>query len=185
MAKVLLDMSMSLDGIVARAGDYRLHEWYFASEPNHSDAIIEASIKETGAILMGRRTYDLAVQMNGFDENDYPVPHVIITHQAPQTTPQGTQFTFVTDGIESAVSQAKSVAGDKDVVISGGADIAQQLIKAGLIDEIELHIVPVLMGDGTRLFDQSGPHMLESVINMDIIRVTHAPDVTHIRYRLK
>ncbi|MCI0712099.1 MAG: dihydrofolate reductase family protein [Chloroflexi bacterium] len=148
MGKVILDMSISLDGFICDPdeGDGGLHDWYFA--PSDTDkAVIEEVIYSTGAIIMGRRTYNLGDQYDGWADNPYRVPHLVLTHRIPEKPAKGdTEFIFVTDGIESLMQQAKAAAGDKDVVIGGGANLTRQVIKAGLIDNIQLHLVPVLFG---------------------------------------
>jgi dihydrofolate reductase len=108
------------------------------------------------------------------------MPIFIVTHHArePVTKEGGTSFTFVTDGIESALEQAREVAGGKDVALSGGANIAQQYLKAGLIDEMQIHIVPVLLGDGARLFDNLG----DAEVRLECTRAVEAPGVTHLTY---
>ena len=110
------------------------------------------------------------------------MPVFIVTHHArePVTKEGGTTFTFVTDGIESALEQAREAAGGKDIGLSGGANVAQQYLKAGLVDEMELHVVPVLLGAGARLFDNLG----DAKIGLECTRVVEAPGVTHLTYRV-
>ena len=110
------------------------------------------------------------------------MPVFIVTHHArePVTKEGGTTFTFVTDGIESALAQAREAAGEKDVGLSGGANVAQQYLKAGLVDEMRLHVVPVLLGAGARLFDNLG----DAEIGLECTRVVDAPGVTHLTYRV-
>jgi dihydrofolate reductase len=203
MAKTLIDLSMSLDGFITGPnptsengfggrGAEKLHDWYFNGEtPSpHNDffkplgpsaEVVEEMFATSGAMVIGRTFYDI---VNGWGGN-HPVrgvPIFVVTHHppAPEKVPQGaTPFTFVTDGIESAIKQAKAAAGDKYIGIAG-ANIAQQALKAGLIDEIYIHLVPILLGDGIRLFDQLGPNPLE----LEQIKVIEAPGVTHMRYRV-
>ena len=106
----------------------------------------------------------------------------VLTHHArdPWVRQGGTTFAFVTDGIESAVEQAKAAAGDKDVQIAGGANVVQQSVKAGLLDELQIHLAPVLLGDGVRLFDQLDPGHVE----LESTRVIDSPRVTHLRFRV-
>ena len=182
MGKVILDMSMSLDGFIAGPNDEDsgLHDYFF-SPSGDTAQVVEEGIKTTGAIIMGRRSYDLGDQFDGFVSTPYKVPHFVLSHTVPEKPAKGeTAFIFVTDGIESALTQAKAAAGDKDVVIGGGAHIAQQFISAGSIDELQIHLVPVLLGEGLRLFDHIGdrPVKLEKTSGVD------APDVTHLTFRV-
>ncbi|WP_026701779.1 dihydrofolate reductase family protein [Salibacterium aidingense] len=198
MAKVVIDMSLSLDGFIAGVHDNEkqplgengsvLHEWLFQgtapirdndffklSEPSHS--VLEASFENTGAILTGRRTYDIVGGWGG----SHPfqgVPVYVMTHQAPETVPEGTtSFHFVTDGIEQAVVQAKKEAEDKNIGVSG-AVVAQQCLEAGLVDELHLHLVPVLLGGGIRLFK-------EQKAELEWMKAVEAPGVTHLFYRVR
>ena len=185
MGKVLLDMAMSLDGFVAGpAGEPEgaLHEWWFSgASDGPTGEVIEESLSTTGAFLMGRRTYDAGDNADGFVDNLFRVPHFVLTHRAPERAAKGdTEFIFVTDGVESALEQAAAAAADRKVVVSGGADTAQQFIRAGLLDEVQLHVVPILLGAGIRLFD-----------GLDAVRtrwegtgVTASAGVTHLRFRV-
>lgn len=182
MAKVVLDMAMSLDGFVAGVDemDGRLHNWYFDPSPKDR-RIIDTLINKTGAIVMGKRSYNIGDQFDGYVDNPYNIPHFVITHHSPDQPAKGdTEFIFVTDGIKSAIQQAKNVAGDKDVIIGGGANIAQQLLNLKLIDSIQLHLIPVLFGDGIRLFDQLNPKS----ITLEITDVIESIGVTHLTYHV-
>ena len=116
------------------------------------------------------------------DEPPFHAPVFILTHHQRETVPKegGTSYNFVTDGIESALDQARAAAGGKDVLIAGGAQAAQQYLKAGLLDEIQLHVAPVLLGGGTRLFDTLGPDDAK----LELTDVVESPSVTHIKYRV-
>ena len=118
----------------------------------------------------------------GGDDPPFHMPVFIVTHHArePVAKQGGTSFTFVTDGVESALERAREAAGGKDVALGGGADVAQQYLKAGLIDEMEIHVVPVLLGDGARLFDNLGG----AEVGLECTRVVEAPGVTHLTYRV-
>jgi dihydrofolate reductase len=185
--KVVVDLAMSLDGFIEGRSDQpeRLHDWMFppSGEVDRVNAkMIEDSIQSIGAIIMGRRAYDLGDQYDGFVDTPYPVPHYIVTHKVPEKVAKGnTTLIFVTDGIESALAQAKAVAGTKNIAIGGGADISQQYLQAGLVDEIELHVVPVLFGQGLRLFDNLGSQRIE----LEAVRVIETPFVTHLSYRVR
>ena len=180
MGKVLLDMSVSLDGFVAgpNGEDGGLHDWFFS--PAGGEAI-EESVRNTGAIVIGRRTYDLGDAMDGFAHSPYAVEHFVLTHEAPERAARGEMaFTFVTDGIEVAIERAKVAAGGRNVAVGGGASVARQCMGAGLVDEIQVHLVPVLLGRGIRLFDhpEVGKTGLEKTGAID------APGVTHLVYRV-
>jgi dihydrofolate reductase len=115
------------------------------------------------------------------DDPPFRVPVFVLTHHARETVVKqgGTSFIFVTEGLESALAQAREGAGDKDVSVAGGASIVQQCIEAGLLDEMQVHLVPVFLGEGVRLFDQLGDRQRD----LEIARAIHSPAVTHIRYR--
>jgi dihydrofolate reductase len=186
MGIVLLDMAMSLDGFIAgpNGDDAGLHNWYFAAYNGMNDrsrAVIDESIQTLGAIVMGRRAYDVGDKEDGFVDSPYHITHFVITHYVPEKAAKGTTpFTFVTDGIESALEQAKAAAGDKDIAIGGGANIAQQYLRAGLIDEIQVHLVSLLLGKGIRLFE----HLDAVQIELERTRVIEAPGVTHLKFRV-
>ena len=204
MGKVFLDISMSLDGYVAGLhdsldsglgeGGIRLHEWIWgASAPGSImgegltkadkeafDQIFGELLERTGAIVTGRRTYELSKGWGG----SHPVngaPVFVLSKDVPKRIPKGkSTFTFVSDGIASAVRQARSAAGDRDVYVMGGANVAQQSLTAGLLDEIRIHLVPVLLGAGIRLFDhlESISQVLQKVATID------APLATHFAFRV-
>lgn len=189
MSKVILDMSMSLDGFIAGANvskEYpmgingeNLHTWMFSTPRDKVDVDVESEMFErTGAVILGNRTFEVGVDL--WEDVPFPVPTFVLTHKKRETLIQksGT-FTFVTDGIESALQQARAVAGDKDVRLMG-ADIAQQFFSAGLIDEIQINHVPILLGDGVRLFEHLGTHIRQLVKD----RILVSPYVTHIRYQV-
>ena len=179
MGKVFLDMAISLDGFISgpNNSDGGLHDWYF-SETGKSQQILEELQSGIGAMILGKHSFGNAP--DGFD-TPYKVPHFILTHLARATVNRdGARFIFVTDGIQSALEQAKTAAGDKDICIAGGADIAQQYIRAGLLDEIQLHLVPVLLGNGLRLLE----NLSSEPIKLECSRVIEAPLATHIRYHV-
>lgn len=183
MGKVLLDMAITLDGFIGgRNGEHHgIYDWYFAERDGTNDGdqqIVDELQHGLGAIIMGRNTYG-----NGDDgdDNPYKMPHFVVTHQPPAQLPNGsTEYIFVTDGIESALRQAQARAGVKEIAIAGGADLAQQYLEAGLIDEIQVHIAPILIGDGLRLFDLA----LSTPLKLEKTRLIESPTVTHIRYRV-
>jgi len=200
MGDVVADMSMSLDGFstgpndspenpLGEGGD-RLHEWmsglgdwgerHDLTGP-HAE-VFRASRGHVGAAVMGRPVFDKGVEPWGGGDPPFHVPVFVVTHRArePLVKQGGTTYTFVTDGIASALAQAQAAAGDKDVLLGGGADIVRQFIHAGLLDELQLHLVPVLLGGGIRLFDQMGPEPVE----LGSMRVIDATGVTHLRFRV-
>jgi dihydrofolate reductase len=202
MGNVVVDITMSLDGFIAGANDgpelplgrggERLHQWVYdlaswrephgltGGETNQDSEILDEAVKATGAIVLGRRMFDNA---KGWGDNPpFHVPVFVLTHEAraPEVKEGGTTFTFVTDGIESALEQARAGAGDKNVGIGGGANTVQQFVRAGLVDEIQVHIAPLLLGDGLRLFEQLG-----EPIDLEWDRVIDSPAVTHLRFRVR
>ena len=201
MGKVVFDISVSLDGYVAGpddgpelglgAGGERLHDWVVelkswrephgleGGETNASSAIVEEGLSAAGAIVVGKRMFDNA---HGWgDVPPFHMPVFVLTHTAREPLAKSdTTFTFVTDGIESAVEQAKAAAGEKNVGIGGGANTAQQALKAGLVDEVQLNVAPVLLGGGVRLFEGLGPDDAE----FELVRVIEGPRATHLKYRV-
>jgi dihydrofolate reductase len=185
MAMVVLFMAMSLDGFIAGPGDTvsepagrggeRLFAWSDDEAPSKA---VHAEYEATGAVLTGRRTFDLVDGWGG-DHHD-GVPMFILTHEPPRKVPKGAgTYTFVTDGVESAVAQAKAAAGEKDVLLHG-ADIAQQCLRGGLLDEMMIHLIPVLLGEGRRLFDHLGSQHVE----LELLHLREAQRATHLRYRV-
>lgn len=177
MGKVLLDMAMSLDGIAAGLNneDNGLYNWYFAPSGN-APFVISELLETIGAMIMGRRAF--GENENGFD-TPYKVPHFVVTSAARQSVARdGATFMFVHDGIESALAQAQAAAGEKTVCVAGGPTIAQQYLRAGLINEVQIHLVPVMLGQGLRLFKDVDHIQLEQT------RVLESPGVTHLRYRV-
>jgi dihydrofolate reductase len=188
MSRVIFDISMSLDGFISGAnvrpgaglgdGGERLHEWTNSEDP-HIREIVE-SLANTGAIIVGRTTYDLSIPYWGADGplGAARVSTVVVSHNAPQDIPQGGVYSFV-NGVEAALETAKKAAGEKEISISG-ANVAQQFLKLGFIDEISIHLVPMLFGNGTRLFEQLG----DTHIQLEPLEVVETPVVTHLRYRV-
>ena len=190
MSKVVLDMSMSLDGFVRASnatpeqplgeGGEKLHEWVFGGD-DRARELLERSMSERGAGICGRNTYDDSVRWWGADgpTSEKRLPVFVVTHEAPAERAEGGVYTFVTDGIESAVERAKAVSGDKYVGVSG-AQVGQQLIRAGLVDEISIHLAPVLFGSGTRMFD----HLGNKHIELELIEVMETAAAAHLRFRI-
>ena len=190
MTKVIFDISMSLDGFVTASnvrpeeplgdGGRRLHEWAFGEDERNRE-LLEEAVNFVGAVIAGRRTYDLSVASWGSDGPAGParVPVFVVTHVEPEDVPEGGVYAFVTDGIESALGQAKAAAGEKDVAVMGGAEVGQRYIRAGLVDEISIHLVAVLFG-GTRMFE----HLGGGHVRLETAEVIETPEATHLRFRV-
>ena len=192
MSKVVFDISMSLDGFITASnqtaeeplgeGGERLHDWALGGEDELSRKVLEEGIAGEGAVIAGRETYDASVPWWGADgpTGSARRPVFVVTHEAPAESPEGGVYTFVTEGIESALEQAKAAAGDKTVGVMGGASVGQQYIAAGLVDEIQIHLVPVLFGDGTRMFEQVG----EEHIQLEPTEVIKTAAAIHMHFRI-
>ena len=200
--KVFLDITMSLDGFIAGpddgpdnplgTGGERLHEWVYGlaawrephglkgGETNEDSEILNESFDRSGSIICGKRMFDLAGEWG--DNPPFHKPVFVLTHEEREDLAKegGTTFSFVTDGIESALERARRAAGDKLVAIAGGANVAQQFIRAGLLDEMHIHIAPLLLGGGVRLFEETDAAPPE----LELVRTTGSPRVTHVSYRL-
>jgi dihydrofolate reductase len=201
MGKVVVDLSMSLDGFITGPNDgiemplgeggERLHDWIFGGKTDRSGssprqsaidvnrAVLDEAFETTGAIVMGRRLFDFGEKPWG-DEPRFEVPVFVLSHRPRETIKKGkTTFTFVTDGIEGALERAKAVAGDKDVSMSA-ANVAQRYLQAGLLDKIQIHLMPILLGQGRRLFKHLGTEPIE----LERTRIIESSDVTHLRFRI-
>jgi dihydrofolate reductase len=188
----VLYMSMSLDGYIAGPNDEpdnpggdgfnRLHAWFLTPDekilrPSGPAGELFDEMFATGALLSGRRT---AEQVDHWGGNHHGVPIVVVSHRPPEpSVARYPMVTYVTDGIERAMAQAKAAAGDKDVAVHG-AYTAQRALEAGVLDELQIHHIPVLFGGGRRLFD-----VLPSRIELEIVRTIDTPEATHIRYRVR
>jgi dihydrofolate reductase len=180
---VLLDMAISVDGLIGRAdgSDAGLYDWYF--DPSEiSKPIVDELVQITGAIVLGRGAFSLGDDAGGWDDTPYAVKHFVVTHRPPPARADHggpVEFVFVTEGVTTAIGLAREAAGDRYVTIGGGGDIARQCLAAGLVDEIQLHVVPVVLGVGIPLF--AG---LEKELRLTKNRVVDGPAVTHLRYRV-
>jgi len=195
MSKIVLYMSMSVDGFITGPDDSldhglgvngeRLHGWLSAGgiDPGSYRPVDDVGrtvfdeAMSTGAVIVGRRTFEHAGRWDG-DHHD-GVPIFVLTHAAPEEPAPGSAR-YVTDGIESCVAQAKAAAGDRDILLHGAAT-AQACLRAGLLDEIELHLMPVLLGQGRRLFEDLPPDHIE----LELLRALDGPGVLHLRYRVR
>ncbi len=180
MTRVLLDMAISLDGLICGPGgsDGGLYDWYFAPS-EASRPVVDELAATTGAIVIGRGAFGTGDDAGGWDETPYAVPHFVITHRPPVPAPAGpVEFVFV-DGVRDAVERAREAAGERYATVGGGADVARQCLAGGLVDEVQLHVVPVVLGEGVPLFDRS-----LAKLGLTKLRVVDAPNVTHLRYRV-
>jgi dihydrofolate reductase len=192
MATSVLYMSMSLDGYIAGPNDEpdnpggdgfaRLHEWIATPEgeavqPSGESGQFIDEMNATGAVLAGRRTVE---QVNHYDGYHHGVPIFVVSHRPPDPSVANYPLvTYVTDGIESAMAQAKAAAGDRNVLVHG-AYTAQRALEAGVLDELQIHLIPVLLGGGRRQFE-----VLPSRVELEILRVIATPEAIHIRYRVQ
>lgn len=190
MGHVILHVTMSLDGFIAGPnvsmaqpmgeGGLRLHEWIFNTSTSDIDArVMQELFATTGAVVLGRRTFDVGLEV--WQDTPFPVPCFVLTHNPREklVMKSGT-FTFVDRGVENALHQAREAAGDKNINLMG-AEIAQQFLKLGFLDEIHLQIAPVLMGRGRRLFE----HLNSTPIELERVKVIESPYVTHIQFRVR
>jgi len=210
VSRLRFRISMSLDGYVAGprqslddplgVGGMRLHEWVFplaawraphgmeGGEVNESTPVVEESLRNVGATIMGRNMFGghpgpwrADRPWNGWWGDDPPFHHpvFVLTHHAREPLVLGdTTFTFVTDGIDAALGRARDAAAGKDVALAGGADAAQQYLASGLVDEMEINLVPTLLGAGERLFDGVG----ENLHGLTLARTVATPRVTHLKF---
>jgi dihydrofolate reductase len=211
VSKLRFTISMSLDGFVAGPsqsvanplgiGGMRLHEWAFSlrvwramhdlegGEINESTRVVEESLANIGASIMGRNMFgghpgpwDAERPWKGWWGVNPPFHHpvFVLTHHArePLELEGGTTFAFVTDGIEATLERARRAAGGKDVSLAGGASAAQQYLAAGLVDEMEINLVPTLLGSGERLFDGVG----DDLHGLELVRTVATPRVTHLKF---
>jgi dihydrofolate reductase len=152
----------------------------FPPKGNYHEVAAEM-FKNVGAVIMGRQMFKTGEEPWG-DNPPFHMPVFVLTHDPRKKLVRegGTMFTFVTDGIENALKQAKAAAGNKDVLVAGGANADQQYIKAGLLDEIQIHLIPMLLGEGVRLFKHLGTEPIE----LERMMLIESPDVTHLRFRV-
>ena len=213
MTKVTAQLSVSLDGFYAgprhegggdwlgsaeAAAFFRVTRWatsamawrerqgFAGGVQDVNSDVIRESFDAAGAYVMGRRMAD-GGEVPWGEEPPFRAPVFVVTHRPRRTLERkgGTSFTYVTDGVESAVARAKAAAGGKDVAVAGGGALVRQVLAAGLLDELELHVVPVVLGDGLRLLDADLGLGHKEGIELTPTRVLHAPDVTHIRYTVE
>jgi dihydrofolate reductase len=184
------------------AGGERLHDWAYGlatfrqrhgeagGVTNADDRVLAEAFDRAGAVVMGRGMFgggdgpwgDEPWEGWWGDDPPFHMPVFVLTHhpREPLIKRAGTSFTFVTAGVEAALDEARAAAGDRDVLVAGGADVAAQCLRAGLLDEMQIHVVPLVLGGGTRLFDRLGPEPIE----LERTRVSDSPGVTHLRFRV-
>ena len=182
---------MSLDGFITGPNEGvgnplgddegRLHDWMFARATDEDAEVLDEAYARTGAILMGRRMFDVGLEPWG-DPPPFHRPVFVLTHetQDPMLMQGGTTYHFVADGIEAALERARAAAGKKDVGIWGGANVMRQYLKAGLLDELQVHLVPILLGEGVRLFEDLGRERIE----LKRIRTIETAAATHLRFEV-
>jgi len=198
MSKVIADISMSLDGYVTARGVDQEHGLGIGGEAIHAwvleeprspvdEAVLAHSFEKTGAVVMGRRLYDIVDGPNGWnddigyghDQNQSAAPPCyVVTHEPPAQVRLASRFRFVTEGVADAIDQARATAGDKDVVVMGGANVIDQSLAERLVDELRIHLSPLVLGGGTRLFDLAAPTTLVQR------EVTESPRATHLTYEV-
>jgi dihydrofolate reductase len=191
LGKVFFDISMSLDGFMTAGGQtgdepmgvggLRLVEWAFGDDERDRKVLADG-VASTGAVIAGRRTYDTSVPWWGADGPTGParLPVFVVTHGVPDETPEGGVYNFVTGGIEAALELAQQAAGDKGVTVMGGAETGQQFIRAGLVDELSIHLIPVVLGAGTRMFENIGDDHLP----LENLGSVQTSDATHLRFAI-
>jgi dihydrofolate reductase len=189
MGKVTCNISMSLDGCITGPnvsvgnglgdGGERLHDWMFDAKTETDAAIVDETYRSTGAVILGRRMFDVGFEPWG-DPPPFRMPVFVVTHEERQPLPMqgGTTYTFVTDGIAAALGLARAAAGDKDVGVWGGADVVRQYLSSGLLDEMEIHLIPMLLGGGVRLFEGLDPEGIE----LRRTRSVETPSANHLRF---
>jgi dihydrofolate reductase len=192
MSKVTFDMSMSLDGFIEAAdptpdqplgvGGERLHEWAFGEDERDRSVLTEGG-QGVGAVIAGRRTYDASIAFWGADGPTGParLPVFVVTHEPPTDSPQNGVYRFVTDGIEAALKDAQEAAGDRNVTVMGGADLGRRFLAADLVDELSIHLVPIVFGGGKRLFAGLPG---EEHMQLEPLSTIQTPNATHLRFRI-
>lgn len=199
--RVVVDISMSLDGYVAAAGfdlthglgvgGEVLHDWVIGRRTPRDEEILAETYDRTGAVVMGRRLFDFIDGPNGWDESmGYGAEHertqqtkppvFVVTHEAPATTRLGDRFRFVTDGLKAVLDQARAAAGDRDVVIMGGGEAACAFLRAGLVDVLSIHLAPVVLGAGTPLF----PGEADAFLHLELLGSESTDAAEHLTYRV-
>lgn len=191
MGKVYFQISMSLDGFITGPnvrvgngmgdGGERLHGWMFGANTETDDTIVKETYASTGAVVIGKRMFEVGFEPWG-DPPPFGMPVFIVTHEQREPLPMqgGTTYTFVTDGLEAALELARAAAGDKDIGVWGGANIIRQYLKARLLDEMHIQLIPILLGNGIRLFEDLDPEGIE----LRRLSSIETPGATHLRFEV-
>ena len=191
MSKVYCEISMSLDGFTTGPnvrigngmgdGGERLHDWMFDAKTDADAKLVDERYATTGAVVLGKGMFDVGFEPWG-DPPPFGMPVFVVTHEAREPLPMqgGTTYTFVTSGIEAALELARAAAGDKNVGIWGGANIIRQYLKAALLDEMQIDLIPIVFGDGVRLFEGLDPEEIELRKTSSI----DTPAATHFRFEV-
>ena len=191
MSKVVCEISMSLDGFITGPnvrvgngmgdGGDRLHDWMFGAKTTTDAKFVDDKYASTGAVVMGKRMFDVGFEPWG-DPPPFRMPVFVVTHEERDPLPMqgGTTYTFVTDGIEAALELARAAADDKNVGVWGGANIIRQYLKAGLLDEMQIQLIPILLGNGIRLFEGLDPEGIALRRASSI----ETPAATHFRFEV-
>ena len=188
MSTVFAEITMSLDGYVAGEditiqqpmgyGGIRLHEWIFDRKTLADNKLVEEYMNESGAFIVGNRTYSTAIPHGWNNRSPFPCPAFVVCHQKPSQTVEG--FIYSTGSLEETLTDARRIANSKKVCIMGGASIIQQYLQAGLVEELKIHIAPLLLRRGVRLFDNMG----RSSIGLEQVRLVETPAAIHVKYRV-
>jgi dihydrofolate reductase len=192
---IVADITMSLDGYVTGPepgpgqglgrGGKPMHAWAFDASSEVDARVLREAVESTGAVVMGRRTFEVVNAPGGWSEDvGYGAGHAttppvfVVTHRVPDSVRLTSRFSFVTDGLEAALECARGASGEKDVVVMGGGDVVRQSVGLGLVDELRIHLVPIILGAGTPLFDDGETRQLIQH------SVQVSPLATHLAYRL-
>ena len=188
LSKTFLDITMSLDGYVAGPGisqelpmglaGHRLHDWLFSKKTETDAALQDETVKSSGAVILGGHTYSTAIQGAWESKSPFTLPAFVLCSKLPDHRAEG--FEFVLDGVHKALDRAGRAAAGKNIWVMGGAGLARQFIGHHLLDEIHIHIAPLLLIRGTRLFEDTGGEMVE----LEAIRTIETPAAIHIVYRI-
>ena len=189
MTKLVVDITTSLDGFIAGTGISNdlpmgkngelLHHWIFKDKTELDSSILYRLVESTGAIILGNRMYSTAIDIAWGGVTPFAAPSIVMCHREPEKKVQG--FEYITSGMHDALLHARKQAGEKNIWIIGGANVIQQFFKAGLVDLVNLHIAPVLMNQGTRLFDVNE----NELTRLKKMQVLETPGAIHINYHIK
>lgn len=192
MSKTVFDISISLDGYITAADrtpeqplgrdGEQLHQWLFGDDKDSLEFFARVS-KDNGAVITGRTNYEDSLPWWGANgpTGDLRLPVIVVTHTRPDTTAEGGVYQFVTDGLHAAINAARAAADGRDVTVMGGARLGQAFLAEGLIDEISLHVAPVLFGQGTRMFDG----LPDTHVGLELLEVVPATRAVHLRYAVR